>query len=103
MTEAVRLDDHDRFHELSALANAGVLSSAEWAELKGHLQFCEPCREVHEQYRLLAREGIPGLAALHNSEQEEINWDDAATRQKLLARIRKEDRRSQELSRFLPA
>jgi hypothetical protein len=103
MTEAARLDDHDRFRELSALANAGVLSSAEWAELNGHLQFCEPCREVHDQYRLLAREGIPGLGAVHNSEQEETNWDDAATRRKLLARIRKEDRRSQEPSRFLPA
>jgi Anti-sigma-K factor rskA len=98
MTEAVRLDDHDRFRELSALANAGVLSSAQWAELKGHLQFCEQCREIHDQYRLLAREGIPGLAAVHSSGQEEREWDDTATRRRLLARIRREDRRW-----FIPA
>ena len=55
MREVARLDDHDRFRELSALANAGALSSAELAELKGHLQSCEQCREVHDQYRLLAR------------------------------------------------
>ncbi len=103
MREAARLDDHDRFRELSALANAGVLSAAEWAELKGHLQSCEQCREVHDQYRLLARQGIPGLAAVHSSGQEETTWNDAATRRKLLARIRKEERRSEGPNRFLPA
>src|SRR6266576_6927366 len=103
MREAASLDDHGRFRELSALANAGVLSAAEWAELKGHLQFCQQCREVYDQYRLLARQGIPGLAAVHSSRQLETNWDDTATRRKLLGRIRKEERRSEGQRRFLPA
>lgn len=103
MTESVRRDDHDRFKELSALANAGILNCAEWAELRGHLQFCGQCREVHGQYRLLARVGIPELAAVHRSGPEETEWDETATRRKLLARIRREDRRSQEPNRFSPA
>ncbi len=103
MREAASLDDHGRFRELSALANAGVLSAAEWAELKGHLQSCQQCREVYDQYRLLARQGIPGLAAVHSSRQLETNWDDTATRRKLLGRIRKEERRSEGQRRFLPA
>jgi hypothetical protein len=86
-------DDHDRFRELGALANAGTLSSAELAELHGHLQGCGYCREVYDQYRFLGRVGIPELVAIHSSGQEETKWDDAATRRKLLAQIRNKGNR----------
>ena len=84
---AVSRDDHDRFRELSALANTGALNSAELAELHGHLQFCGHCREIDDQYRLLARVGMAELTAVHSSGQEETEWDDTATRRKLLDRI----------------
>jgi len=88
MTMARNRDDHERFRELSALANAGALDSTELAELHGHLQSCGSCREVYDQYRFLAQVGIPELVAIHNSGQEQTNWDDTPTRRKLLARIR---------------
>jgi hypothetical protein len=91
MTIARPCDDHERFSELSALSNTGTLSSTELAELHGHLQSCRHCREVYDQYRLLAQVGIPELVAIHNSGQEETKWDDTPTRRKLFARIRKED------------
>jgi hypothetical protein len=90
--------DHERFKEFSALANAGALGSAEVAELHRHLQSCGNCREVHVQYRLLSRVGIPELAAIHSTGQKEAEWDDTATRRKLRARIGKEDGNKKRIS-----
>ena len=90
MTMANSHCDHERYKELSALANTGALGSAELADLRSHLQICEQCREVHEQYRLLAQVGMPELAAMHADVQQDNAWDVAATRRKLLARIREE-------------
>jgi hypothetical protein len=89
MTMGRACDDHERFRELSALSNAGTLSSSEVAELHGHLQHCRQCREVYDQYRFLAQVGIPELAAMHSSGEEDAKWDDAPTRRKLLAQIRR--------------
>ena len=93
MTEPLRPDQHERFGELSALANTGTLSPGETAELTGHLQVCSPCREIHDQYRLLAREGVPVLAAAFSEEKDFLRWDDTATRKKLLARVRAAEQR----------
>jgi hypothetical protein len=90
MTMANSHCDHERYKELSALANAGALGSAELADLRSHLQICGQCREVHDQYRLLAQVGMPELAAMHADVQEDNAWDVTATRRKLLARIREE-------------
>jgi len=88
MTEYLRPDEHERFEELSALANTGTLSPGEMAELNGHLQLCLACRDIRDQYRLLAREGMPALAAAFSEERDFLPWDDTATRRKLLARVR---------------
>jgi len=90
MTEYLRQDEHERFKELSALANSGTLSAGETAELSSHLQLCPECREIHDQYRLLAREGIPVLAADFSGEEDSLTWDSSATRKKLLARVQAE-------------
>jgi len=91
MTVASSHGDHERFKELSALAHAGALNSAELADLRSHLQFCGYCREVNEQYRLLAQVGIPELAAFHSDVRVEKAWNTNAARRKLLARIREEE------------
>jgi hypothetical protein len=49
LTKNEGLNDHERFKELGALANSGVLTSSEWAELRGHLQVCQACSEVCSQ------------------------------------------------------
>lgn len=95
MTEAVRLDDHERFKTLSALSNAEALSSAELEELRDHLQSCPECREVHEQYKALATAGLPSLAA-RSGEVTLGEWDASETRRKLMARVRGEAARGPE-------
>lgn len=90
MTVASGPGDHERFKELSALANTGALGSQELAELHSHLQFCRHCREAHDQYRFLARIGMPQLAATQSDVRDETDWDVTAIRKKLLARIREE-------------
>jgi peptidoglycan hydrolase CwlO-like protein len=100
MTMANSHCDHERFKELSALTNAGALDSTELADLRSHLQICGQCREVHDQYRLLAQVGMPELAAVHADVQEQKTWDVTATRRKLLARIREEDRTSKKWFQF---
>jgi hypothetical protein len=82
-----RLDGHERFKELGALANSGTLSESEWLELKQHLQVCEDCREIHDQYRLLTSVGMPFLAAAYGHPQEREDWDDSRALEKLLARV----------------
>jgi len=88
MSEHERLNIHEKFKELSALANSGTLTAREWAELKGHLESCEECSQVHDEYLLLASEGIPLLDARYGNQEERGSWDDLATRIKLFARVR---------------
>lgn len=82
-----QLNGHERFSELCALAMSGELTVDESSELKGHLQTCLECREAYREYVVLANEGIPHLAAQYSAPPEEENWDDTATRRKLLARV----------------
>jgi predicted nucleic acid-binding Zn-ribbon protein len=81
------LTDHERYKELGALALSGALSPGEWAELRGHLQICESCREICRQYDLLVRDSIPLLAAACVRPEELDNWDDTATRRRLFEQI----------------
>lgn len=42
--------DHERYHELSALAMIGQLSAVEDQELNLHLRECASCRQIHGDY-----------------------------------------------------
>jgi hypothetical protein len=88
------MNDHEKFERLAALATAGSLSSGEWAELKAHLAICEPCHEAFLQYRWLAEEELPILAAAHA--QEQPAWDDRLAKSRLLARVQAADLRVSE-------
>ena len=81
-------EDHEKFKELSALAGCGGLTPREWFELKSHLDKCEECSEISLQYRILATQGIPTIAAVYTERQEQGSWDDRATWKKLVARVR---------------
>jgi hypothetical protein len=87
-------EDHGKFRELSALAGTGTLTPREISELNEHLENCEECREVAFQYVLLKTQGIPALTAAYNEWQEQRSWNEAATRQKLLARLREDQQPS---------
>src|SRR6202011_2060667 len=83
-----RLDDHQTFKELCALAQGRLLSSAERQELERHLQLCYSCREIYAEYSLLSTEGMPLLAAHYGQAQECERWDDRNARHRLFSRIR---------------
>jgi anti-sigma-K factor RskA len=83
-----RLDDHQTFKELCALAHAGMLTSAERQELERHLQLCSSCRQIYAEYSLISSEGMPLLAAHYGQDQESERWDDRNARHRLFSRIR---------------
>jgi hypothetical protein len=88
-----RLNDHEKFRELGALAASGALTALESSELNAHLENCEECREACHQYLILATEGIPMLAAAYSHGHERESWDDTATRRKLFARVNATEQR----------
>ena len=83
-----RLDDHQRFKELGALAQGGECSDSDWLELKHHLQTCGSCREAYREYSLIAKEGMPFLAAAYGYTPECKSWDEGAAWSELLSRTR---------------
>src|ERR1700719_3652349 len=88
MPKNERLDDHQTFRELCALAQAEMLSSAEQQELERHLQVCYSCREIYSEYSLISSEGMPLLAAHYGQDRECERWDDRKARHRLFSRIR---------------
>jgi hypothetical protein len=91
MNKNERLDDHQKFKELAALAQRGTLSENERLELNRHLEVCGSCRQAYEEYRLISTEGMNFLAAAYDLGQECRAWDNRPVRDKLLARIRTEE------------
>jgi hypothetical protein len=91
MHESERLNDHQRFKELAALAQARGLSISERIELKGHLDLCEACRRISAEYSLLSSQGMAFLAAEYGQVAETDAWDARASRDKLSALIRESE------------
>lgn len=98
MYKTGREDDHERYKELCALAQTGLLSPSEQLELESHLQICECCRMIYEEYSLISKEGMAVLAAVEIPEQSSERWDDQKAKQKLFAAIH--DGRSQRIVPF---
>jgi hypothetical protein len=82
-----RLDGHQKFKELGALAQGDECSDSDWLELKRHLQICGSCREAYSEYSLIAKEGMPFLAAACGYTPECKSWDEGAAWAELLSRI----------------
>jgi len=89
MNKSERLDDHQKFKELAALAQRrGALTDNERQELVRHLGGCAPCREAYAEYSLIGAEGMPFLAEAYGyTERSSEEWDDRPTRHRLLALI----------------
>jgi hypothetical protein len=88
MNKNERLDDHQKFKELAALAQRGALDSNERLELSGHLRVCDSCREAYAEYSLISSEGMPFLAAAYGHFDASDGWDERPVRDRLLGRIR---------------
>src|SRR5258708_653601 len=87
-----RPDDHQKFRELAALAQASVLTSGERLELENHLRHCVACHEVYGEYALLHSEGMAYLAVAGDQSPKFDGWDPRSVRNKLLDQVREADR-----------
>ena len=61
---------HDEFVALCALFPSGELTEEEWALLQVHLAYCDSCRVLFEEYRHLANNVMPVVAAIASSDSE---------------------------------
>src|ERR1700674_61529 len=91
MHENERLNDHQKFKELAALAQGRGLTVSERIELKRHLQLCEACRAIYREYSLLSSEGMAFLAADCGHVSEADAWDYRAAQNELSSRIRESE------------
>jgi hypothetical protein len=106
MHENERLNDHQKFKELAALAQGRGLTVSERIDLKRHLQLCEACRAIYREYSLLSSEGMAFLAADYGHVSEAEAWDYRAAREQLSSQIRESERSaiaSSEVDRPRPA
>src|SRR6187402_2248349 len=62
-TESVNPQFHDEFVALVALFYSGELTDEEWSLLQVHLAYCDTCRTTFEQYKYIASDVIPAMAA----------------------------------------
>src|SRR5712692_5722294 len=98
MHESERLNDHQKFKELAALAQARALTVSERIELKRHLQLCEGCRAIYSEYSLLSSEGMAFLAADRGRVSEAEAWDYRAAQSELASRIQESETSAIELA-----
>ena len=98
MNKNERLDEHQKFKQMAALAQRGALSDFERMELNRHLGVCHSCQEAYEEYALISAEGMPFLAATFDHNDASEDWDNRAVRNKLMARVQDEDTSSESFS-----
>ena len=87
------LQGHEKFKELCAMSVAGNVTENETAELRAHMEACEECRAVYQEYRVLAKEGMPMLAARFDRPEQASSWDSSNTRRKVFDHIAAEQRK----------
>jgi hypothetical protein len=87
MLDRERLNDHQKFKELAALAQGRALTSSERIQLRRHLEICSACRAISCEYSLLSTEGMAFLAADGGHVPEAEAWNDQAARIELFSRI----------------
>lgn len=88
MHDNQRLNDHQRFKELAAVALGRGLTISERIELKSHLESCQPCRAISGEYALLSSQGMDFLAADLGHVLEAEAWDYRTVQNDLTSRIR---------------
>jgi hypothetical protein len=98
MNKNERLDNHQKFKEMYALAQRGALNGSERLELSSHLRVCASCQAAYADYSLISQKGMPFLAAVYGQNESSEDWDDRPARAKLLARVRAQGQGAQSSS-----
>jgi hypothetical protein len=90
-TEPVNPQFHDEFVALVALFYSGELTDEEWSLLQVHLAYCDTCRTTFEQYKHIASDVIPAMAASAAAElgnlPRESDRDIAEAERRLMAKL----------------
>src|SRR5271169_1873635 len=102
MNKNERLDHHQKFKELAALAQGGTLTDSERLDLERHLRVCGSCREAYNEYALISAEGMNFVAAAYGYKDESEDWDDRSARRKLINRIQKPEQTPAAKAKVLP-
>jgi uncharacterized protein YhaN len=81
---------HEYFAALCALYYSDELSMEEWALLQVHMAYCEECEQRFQEYKTLAKDVIPAMAAAAAAESasRETPEEFSAAEQKLMDRLR---------------
>src|SRR5882672_9511625 len=88
-----RADDHQRFRELAALAQAHALADGERLELENHLRQCAVCHEAYGEYSLLHTQGMAELAVAGDQSSEFEGWESRSVGNEFLEQVRAGERR----------
>jgi predicted anti-sigma-YlaC factor YlaD len=80
-------DGHERFKELCALVQANSPGMVDQLELKQHLQICDSCRKICDQYAAIGSEGMAFLPGSYAVSEEAEKWDNREARQRLFTSI----------------
>ena len=94
MNQNERLDDHQKFKELAALAHTGALRAEEQAEFERHRRSCAACARAYEEFALIGREGMSFLRSVNSDHGDEFDAD--RVRHRLLAQVEREQARDKE-------
>jgi hypothetical protein len=81
-------NEHRKYEELCALAQADALSIEERRDLELHLRNCAPCRNVYNEYVAIGGLGMAFLAGNDALTDKAGSWDDRRSRQRLLSSVR---------------
>ena len=70
---------HHEFIAFCALFYSGEISDEEWALLQVHLAYCHSCRSTFEQYKQIATDVIPAMAASAAGESKAVSVESASS------------------------
>ena len=95
-----RLEPHEKFLELCALATSGNLSDEEQRTLRDHIAKCAKCCEAMKQFEAVVDRGIPALAPALTRETpaEDFSWSAENAEVAFFERLSREDSGKSKLS-----
>src|ERR1051325_4424931 len=87
-----KLEAHEKFRELSALATSGCLTVEERRELHAHLEICAECRQAYTEFDAVAEVCLPSLASDFPSDVSNVSpdWNEENASQRFFARLENE-------------